>query len=89
MLTKMMESKRGVLFVFSLLLLSLLLILSWVIGAPRVEAGIQSTIAGALRDVMTFGLPVLIGSITATDWREAPAAMVPKTVVTTTEVGPA
>ena len=59
----------------SILLLALLLIASWLVGAPRVEAGVQTILVGALRDVLAFGLPVLIGSIAATDWREAPLVM--------------
>mgnify|MGYP001594868643 FL=1 len=74
-MSKLYESKRGLLFVFTLILVAVLLVVSWSIGPPRADLEVQRTLANTLRDIMTFGLPILIGSIAATDWREAPFTM--------------
>lgn len=65
------SSKRVVAYAGTLAFLGVLLVVAWFVGPPAVDAEAQRAVANALGTAASVGLPVLIGGISATDWKEA------------------
>ena len=77
MWTKIKESKRAIALYLAATNLTVLLVVAVIVGSPKVEPGVQGTLATGLVALLTVGVPALMASMGYTDGVEAQHAKPP------------